>query len=530
MKKTTAAALAFLLAASVQAQTPDASRPVKGSVEAIAAEVEVLVLDGKDKPVAGLARGDFRLFVNGKETPIDYLEVPPARVTAAAEAPLSPSAVLPSESTVASGRRPHSTVLVFDDLHTSFGARQKGITGLRSYLAAVPEDEEVAVYSLNFGLKTLQPFTLDRALAGRALDRAGRTLPASQIAFPSIDESTSRSRQALRSFADLFRALASRPEPKTVVLIAGVLQAMGEANAGLRSRTEFRPFASPGGGGGPAPARVPSSTYAFSFVDEARGMANEALLAKATVIALDPTGLEAPGVGADISGSDARAATDTRVDSFAYLGDTFALLAEGTGGARVGFSNAFGDRLIAESERLNQRYRLGFTPPDSTSDRRDIRVEVSRPGVTVRVASGQRSLTPVAASRARFSAFLLRSEPARGDFPITVHVSSPVTKRKSDALIFDILIPLSGVFAEVASGERRAHLELLLAGVDAEGRVGDLTVLPFAVEMPKDAPADGFFRHHGDFQLDRKWKGRLFLGVRDRSTNQLGAATIPIGG
>jgi hypothetical protein len=55
-------------------------------------------------------------------------------------------------------------------------------------------------------------------------------------------------------------------------------------------------------------------------------------------------------------------------------------------------------------------------------------------------------------------------------------------------------------------------------------------VLPFQVEIAKDAPNDGFFRHHVDFQLDRKWKGRLFLGIRDQATNQLGAATIPIGG
>jgi hypothetical protein len=68
-----------------------------------------------------------------------------------------------------------------------------------------------------------------------------------------------------------------------------------------------------------------------------------------------------------------------------------------------------------------------------------------------------------------------------------------------------------------------------LRSFSAEGRVGELTHLPFAVEIAKDAPAGGFFRHHGDFKLDRKWKGRLFLGVRDLTTNQLGAATIPIG-
>ncbi|MCM3878236.1 MAG: VWA domain-containing protein [Thermoanaerobaculia bacterium] len=534
MKSPVAAALAFLLAAPVQAQAPKTQRPVRGAVESVAAEVDALVLDRKNQPVAGLVKGDFKLFVNGTETTIDYVEAAPVPVVSARtpESTSTPEAA-PAHVPTAGARRPHSTVLIFDDLHTGFGARFKGITGLRKHLATLPESEEVAVYSLNFSLRTLQPFTRDRALVRRALDAAGRTMPVSQIDFPTADEYINRSRQALRSFADLFRALASRSEPKTVVLLAGALPAWGEANAALRGSVDiarsssfgsFASFAPPGSSRALVAAKVGPSKYAYSYVDNARDMANEALLARATVIALDPAGLEAPGEGAD-----SQKPNEARVDSFAYLNDTFALLADDTGGARVGFSNADGDRLIAESDRLNLRYRLGFTPPDSTSDRRDIRVEVLRPGVTVRVASGQRSLTAEAASRARFAAFLLRSDPARGDFPLTVEVKSPVAKRKSDAFTFDILIPLSGVFAESIVDMRRAHLELLIAGVDAEGRVGDLMVLPFEVEIAKDAPAGGFFRHHGDFQLDRKWKGRLFLGVRDLSTNQLGAATIPVG-
>jgi len=78
MKKTAAAALTFLLAAPVQAQVPDAARPVKGSVEAVAAEVEVLILDSKGVPVEGLTKNDFKLFVNGKEMPLDWFEAPPA--------------------------------------------------------------------------------------------------------------------------------------------------------------------------------------------------------------------------------------------------------------------------------------------------------------------------------------------------------------------------------------------------------------------------------------------------------------------
>src|SRR5512140_3896204 len=79
---TLTAVLAFAPVVPISAQA-DAPRPVRSSVEAVAADVEVLVLDSKGKPVEGLAKGDFKLFVNGKETPIDWLEAP-APIAAAA--------------------------------------------------------------------------------------------------------------------------------------------------------------------------------------------------------------------------------------------------------------------------------------------------------------------------------------------------------------------------------------------------------------------------------------------------------------
>ena len=66
-----ALAAALLPGLSVLAQQADPARPVKTQVESVGAEVEVLVLDAKGKPVSGLGRADLKLFVNGRETPID---------------------------------------------------------------------------------------------------------------------------------------------------------------------------------------------------------------------------------------------------------------------------------------------------------------------------------------------------------------------------------------------------------------------------------------------------------------------------
>jgi hypothetical protein len=39
-----------------------------------------------------------------------------------------------------------------------------------------------------------------------------------------------------------------------------------------------------------------------------------------------------------------------------------------------------------------------------------------------------------------------------------------------------------------------------------------------------------FFRKDSTFSIDHRWKGRLFVGVRDTATNRLGAVAMPIGG
>ena len=565
MPRTTALAFVALLPGfSSPAQPADPPRPVKSRVESVGAEVEVLVLDAAGKPVAGLGKADLKLFVNGRETPIDYLEAPAvvgtSPVGAAAGAAPAPA------------RPAHSTVFVVNPLHLDARSRQNGLAAMRKYADGMAAGEAGSVFVIDNGLRRLVAFTSDRKDLGKAIDRAGKGLPMSYNFDVGSEEWVARSRQELRSLATLFESVASRPEAKTAVLLAGALSATGTISpiggeAGSKAAAQnvnrigvardvpgshavgkfsenrdesFLIYDRASAGDAPAAMRG-----LWSFLPELNAVASAALLAHATVVAVDPTEMTTNVARAEtnslaISGSLFDSNSSLRdgatpveggvADPWESRNDSFALLADETGGARIGYTNKPADHLLAESGRLASRYRLGFTPPDPTSARRTIRVEIARPGLVVRTAAGQRSVTPETAARARFAALLMSVDAPKGDFAIAVETKGPVANRTDDALLFDVLVPVSGVFAEDTPGGRRAKLELLVSAVDAEGRASDPVVIPFSATLLKEAAVDGaFFRKDANFNIDRRWKGRLFVGVRDTATNRIGAAALPLG-
>jgi VWFA-related protein len=544
MKKTTAAALVLLLAASVQAQTPDAPRPVKVSVEAVAAEVEVLVVDKKGMPVDGLTRDDFKLFVNGKEMPLDWFEAPPAGGVAAPMAPAAApgsAAAAPPETPSTPPRRAHSTVFVISALDVDVGAQKAGLDALRAYADRLPDGEQASVYLLDNGARRLVGFTSDRKEMKKAIDRPRRILAASYLFEARTPEWVGRARQTFRNLGAVLDSLASRPEPKTVVLLAGPLSPTGivtpfgneVVQRQLQGGVDPRMSGSPIRPTDLTQYRNPIATGGerqWNFLGEAKGIENQAFLARATIVALDPTGILAPGGEVDAKTIDERDLIEKN-DSWEFRNDMFALIAEATGGARLGFSNKPVDLILGASRLLAKRYRLGFTPPDGTSERREIRVEMTHPGLVVRTARGQRSLTAETAARARFAGLLLSAEAPLGDFTIAVEMKSPTSKRTDDALPFDVLVPVSGVYAEERGESKWAKLELLVGAVDDEGRASEPIVIPFSVELAKATALDGaFFRKGSTFSIDKRWKGRLFVGVRDTATNRLGAIAMLIGG
>ncbi len=423
----------------------------------------------------------------------------------------------------------------------------------------MPAGEEAAVYLLDNGVRRLQAFTADRSALKKALDKPARTLPRAYI-FPQQGsvEWEGQSRQMLRNFSTVLDTIANRPEPKTVVVMAGPISPTGfvqpiggPAGSGATGQTVFVTGAGPDSpvraGGRPFDVgRLLLGTRTLELSRRGEGRREPGASRPGDGRRRGPDGPYSPDGRAEISSMSSPSGRPPRdnaaalrpannvtegdaVDSFAYRSDTFALIAQSTGGARLGFTNKPVENLIAETNLLARRYRLGFTPPDGTSARREIRVQVARPGVVVRAAAGQRSLTPETAARARFAALLLSADAPKGDFAIALETKAAVKDRKDDAFPFDVVVPVSGVYAEERGETKRAKLELLIAGVDEEGRASEPMVMPFSVTVDKAAGAGAFFRKDSNFNLDKRWKGRLFVGVRDTSTNRLGAVALPIG-
>ena len=399
--------------------------------------------------------------MNGKETPIDWIEAPaPSAAGASPAAPASAPAAAEAATAAVAARRMHSTVFVITDLHTGVKARNDGLQALRAYVDRMPAGEEAAVYLLDNGVRRLQAFTADRSALKTAIDKPAKTLPRSYI-FPEQGtvEWEGQSRQMPRNFTPLLDPVAQLPETKT----SSSRQSISQAGF-LRPISGQRARAPPGErSSARARAWQPRSVRRRAF-DERRRLRvaralelppgarteSQALLARATIVAVDPTGLFSADGRAEVSSTSSpsgrpgrdsaatlRPADNTTegdaVDSFAFRSDTFALIAESTGGARLGFTNKPLDNLVAETNLLARRYRLGFTPPDGTSARREIRVQVARPGLVVRAAAGQRSLTPETAARARFAALLPSADAPKGDFPFALETKAAVKDRKEDA-------------------------------------------------------------------------------------------------
>lgn len=206
-------------------------------------------------------------------------------------------------------------------------------------------------------------------------------------------------------------------------------------------------------------------------MDQIRQAERDAFLARATVVALDPSGIHPFGPGLDQqaptrlgdfgSSSPSPPADDFRSDiasssfpapSSDHLGsggDAFAVLARDTSGSRLSTSNQPEKLLAAETELLSSRYRIGFTPDAATSQTRSVAVAVTRAGLRVRTATGQRSLSGETMVRSRFASALLSRDLPQADIPIRVEANKPPKGWfGTKTLSFEVLLPAREVFVE----------------------------------------------------------------------------------
>jgi VWFA-related protein len=167
-------ALAGLLGSAALAAPADEDRSLPNAIPtstfAVSTErvkVDLVVRDKKGAILRGLGAADLEVLEDGVRQDVesfDFVERPPAETTADAQAAIPPAVV----------------AVVFDRL--SPGARSFAQQAVLEYLErALSSKSRMGVFAIDRSLTTLQPFTDDREVLRRSLDRA-RSLSSTSVA------------------------------------------------------------------------------------------------------------------------------------------------------------------------------------------------------------------------------------------------------------------------------------------------------------------------------------------------------------
>jgi VWFA-related protein len=339
--------------ATALAQAPAHPEPaVSGTIgDARVVSLEAQVTDPRGRPVHGLARWDFTLWVDGVETPVDYLtEVRDGQAGDASLAQLAPP------GPVAAGPVP-TNFLVYVDGSFAVGSRlAAALRRLRTDLRLLHPADRMAVAAAGSGAHfvVLSGWSADPAELAAALDRAAAPPPAAPTA-----PAAPAGRQALTP------SLSDRP--KLANKVAGAAAA---------------------------------AAAAFRCLPPPRGRNVLVLLTAGWPLAIEPAAFRPLVASANLFDYAIVAVDVGRLEPGSPRSeDRLQAAAKETGGKAADASSA--GLLQAAMQDAGSYYRLGFTVTRASDSRRhQLRVEAAPRRAAVLAPSGYFDRTPEAETAA----------------------------------------------------------------------------------------------------------------------------------
>jgi VWFA-related protein len=385
-----AGGLAIGLAISpATAQKPE-DRPVFHT-STTAAVVDVIVRDRTGKPVRDLAEADFEILEDGVPQRIISFESHVSEAPSAGPGEPDPTArtagasVAPTQSLVA---------LVFQQLpHQS---RAMAVNAARSTIDALAPDEFAGVFVVELGLKTMAPFTRDRAELRAAVDKILTRAPVSlgPMSAEGVAEraGSAGGEQSLqdRQFGDIRHRLQSGLEaPQQQAAQATSLSALTSMMSRFAGRKSVILF-----------------SEGLAVSPRMDGVLALAQGGNVTFYTIDASGLGAGGPKAlprsEVDPSELTGSSQIRRASwqktFPEMDPTGGLgpLADRTGGFFVSDTNDLAAAVAEVNRDRRAFYVLAYASRQQTGNdaARHLEVRVNRPGVSVRARSGVLAAEP----------------------------------------------------------------------------------------------------------------------------------------
>lgn len=527
----------FALAVPVLAQqAPAPAQPPESvfgeQIEVRVVNVEVVVTDKQGNRVAGLAPGDFRLRVDGKEVPIEYFtEVRGGQAiapeAAAAEGPVRG---LPS---LAPGSPVGTSYLVFIDDYFAIPTRRNEV--LRSLKAEVarlgPEDRMAIVAFDGRRPEMLSTWSNSERTLTRALDEA---MLRDAYGFQRLTElrsfeTTRRLGGPMTTSRSRFAQQLDLEEISYAERIASQVDRVVTAAVGT-----LRGFASPPGrkvmlllsGGWPYspiefvindPTRAVVSRDVPDGEELLKPLTDTANRLGYTVYPVDVPGVEAVGPDASLASPSGVGALNFREQE---MHASLQAIAEETGGRALLNANRDKAFVAAESDTRSY-YWLGFTPTWQKNDQRhDVKVEVRRPGLEVRSRDSFLDLSrKTEVSMMVESAMLFGAGP--GATPMPMQLGKPVKAgRREIEVQVALAIPSEAVTMVPLDGKHVAQLELRIAAVDVEGNRSAIPVIPLQLSLDQPPPQGTHLRYDTRIKL-RRIKQHLIVAIFDPLSSRI---------
>ena len=552
------------LALGAMAQQQPAPAPFTETLNVEVANVEVFVTDKQGRPVTGLGKEDFELFVDSERTPIaNFYAATDGRPALPTPPPLTTDAPSVAETTAPAPatQRLHVAVVVDND-HIRAVNRKRAFRELRSFLSTrLREDDRVTIISLDPEPTFHSDFSTDRRAAGALLDHIERT-----SARPSYQDNERR--QILNELSTTGRVYNRRDYvdgsgPDSGALVARIrayaesefirsqatLQTLGQlvnslagvagrkallhVSDGIPNRPGEEMFAAWSyryGDQAPAAQGLRSGGLATDYIREigrfdlVRSIEELGRLANAARITWYSLDAEVDHTGSLRSASGAGGVASEALDALeTNLREPLELAATLTGGRRIQASHRLADDLAKIATDFGTYYSLGFVPTASSEPAtgkkasRNIRVKVRGKGLLVRHRDSWQAKASDERSAERVTAALLYHAVAN---PLALEIGFGAPQRREDGnytLPVEVVIPLANLLLVPRGDVHAAQLSLFVTTRDSKGQARRIQKLPFNAAIPADklTEALGQSARYTLPAVVRPGDQQLALGVRD---------------
>lgn len=550
MRKTRTAASLIVLAMAAQVLAvgaQDKPKQDQGTIKLATelVQIDVLVNDKDNKPVAGLKREDFELYDNNKLQRITSFSFEETRTRRMGDVATTVHAkALPRAITA--GELNRVMAFVVDTLHIKFGNLNRTRKILKDFVDnKMQPGDLVLILPTGGGSGILQQFTSDRRLLHRAIDRL-RPLYFTNAVVPY--RSLERRSPALNTAGD---GRFSGPEgglrmPDAGVGASGNVDPLEEADIrtslGALNETVKYMASFPGR---KVSVFVSEGFRLYQTRTEPDLLNTTALAARANVVfyTIDPRGLETLTLdaGDDVAANENNpvtfavvGATNQKRSDFFESQDSLNVIASNTGGKFYRNNNDIQRGLDVVLEENAAYYMLGFYPEAGKWDGKYHKVKVvvrGRPDLTVSFRKGYLAKTPppenVGVDPKTAEALEAISSPlVRRDIDIRLTPLYIDNVRLEPVVTLLLHIDASKLSFTQTEGRHQAKLEQIGFVIDASGRIVDkftnVLDLNLQPETYQSALKRGFVATRTINVKPGTYQVRLFL--REEASGLIGTA------